>query len=191
MLRRRVTDFMARVSLTLNGRPLTADIDERMLLVELIRDVAGLTGTHAGCWEARCGCCAVLLDGGAVKSCNVLALQADGTSVTTVEGLSQETALPAASDAMALYRRRIDETNLHPLQAAFRDHGAVQCGFCTAGMLIVLLDFLRRNPDPNADEVREAIRGNLCRCTGYQRIVDAALDAAARMRVPQSPPART
>ena len=189
MLRRRVTDFMARVSFTLNGRPLTADIDERMLLVELIRDVAGLTGTHAGCWEARCGCCAVLLDGGAVKSCNVLALQADGTSVTTVEGLSQETALPAASDAMALYRRRIDETNLHPLQAAFRDHGAVQCGFCTAGMLIVLLDFLRRNPDPNADEVREAIRGNLCRCTGYQRIVDAALDAAARMRVPQSPPA--
>ncbi len=173
---------MARVSLTLNGRSLSADVDERTLLVELIRDVAGQTGTHAGCWEARCGCCAVLLDGGAVKSCNVLALQADGASVVTVEGLARESEAKAAGGETTLYRRRLDEANLHPLQAAFRDHGAVQCGFCTPGMLIVLLDFLQRHPEPSAEAVREAIRGNLCRCTGYQRIVDAALDAAARMR---------
>jgi carbon-monoxide dehydrogenase small subunit len=181
---------MTRVTLTLNGRRLSADIDERTLLIELIRDVAGQTGTHAGCWEARCGCCTVLLDGGAVKSCNVLALQADGASVVTVEGLSQE-AEATARDGTALYRRRVDEATLHPLQAAFRDHGAVQCGFCTPGMLIVLLDFLPRQPDPSAAEVREAIRGNLCRCTGYQRIVDAALDAAARMRAAASPPQQT
>jgi carbon-monoxide dehydrogenase small subunit len=172
---------MARVSLTLNGRPLTADVDERTLLVELIRDVAGLTGTHAGCWEARCGCCAVLLDGGAVKSCNVLALQADGASVMTVEGLSGD-AVASAGDGHAVYRRRLDASALPPLQAAFRDRGAVQCGFCTPGMLVVLSDFLARNPDPSADEVREALRGNLCRCTGYQRIVEATLDAAARLR---------
>ncbi|MGD9762392.1 MAG: (2Fe-2S)-binding protein [Candidatus Binatia bacterium] len=180
---------MVRVSLTLNGRPLTADVDERTLLVELIRDVAGQTGTHAGCWEARCGCCAVLLDGGAVKSCNVLAAQADGASIVTIEGLSQQAPAAAASTGGAVYRRRIDEAVLHPLQAAFRDHGAVQCGFCTPGMLIVLLDFLQRTPDPSADEIREAIRGNLCRCTGYQRIVDAALDGAARMRAAQGAPA--
>jgi carbon-monoxide dehydrogenase small subunit len=166
-----------RVSLTINGRPFEADIDERTLLIEVIRDEAGLTGTHAGCWEARCGCCAVLVDGGAVKSCNVLALQVDGAEITTVEGLAEDELKPVNGGGF-LEARQIDLDSLHPLQTAFRNHGAVQCGFCTPGMLMVLLDFLQRTPDPTEADVREAIRGNLCRCTGYQKIVDAALEAA-------------
>jgi aerobic carbon-monoxide dehydrogenase small subunit len=166
-----------RVALTINGKPFEADIDERTLLIELVRDEAGLTGTHAGCWEARCGCCAVLVDGGAVKSCNVLALQVDGAEITTVEGLAEEELKPVNGGGF-LEARQIDLDSLHPLQTAFRNHGAVQCGFCTPGMLMVLLDFLQRNPDPSEADVREAIRGNLCRCTGYQKIVDAALEAA-------------
>jgi aerobic-type carbon monoxide dehydrogenase small subunit (CoxS/CutS family) len=168
---------MERVSVTINGKPFEADIDERTLLIELLRDVAGLTGTHAGCWEARCGCCAVLVDGGAVKSCNVLALQVDGSDILTVEGLASDELKPINGDGF-LEARQIDLESLHPLQTAFRNHGAVQCGFCTPGMLMVLLDFLQRNPDPSPTDVREAIRGNLCRCTGYQKIVDAALEAA-------------
>jgi carbon-monoxide dehydrogenase small subunit len=171
---------MERVSVTINGKPFEAEIDERTLLIELLRDVAGLTGTHAGCWEARCGCCAVLVDGGAVKSCNVLALQVDGAEITTVEGLASEELKPVNGGGF-LEARQIDLDSLHPLQTAFRNQGAVQCGFCTPGMLMVLLDFLQRNPDPSADDVREAIRGNLCRCTGYQKIVDAALEAAPLM----------
>jgi carbon-monoxide dehydrogenase small subunit len=166
-----------RVSVTINGKPFEADIDERTLLIELLRDVAGLTGTHAGCWEARCGCCAVLVDGGAVKSCNVLALQVDGTEISTVEGLASDELKPIDGGGF-LEARQIDLESLHPLQTAFRKHGAVQCGFCTPGMLMVLLDYLQRNPDPSDADVREAIRGNLCRCTGYQKIVDAALEAA-------------
>jgi aerobic carbon-monoxide dehydrogenase small subunit len=176
---------LERVSVTINGRPFDAEVDERTLLVELLRDEAGLTGTHAGCWEARCGCCAVLVNGGAVKSCNVLALQVDGAEITTVESLAQERLVPFSDGAVNggfIEVRTVGVDALHPLQAAFRDHGAVQCGFCTPGMLMVLLDFLDRNPDPSEDEVREAIRGNLCRCTGYQKIVDAALDAAGRLR---------
>jgi aerobic carbon-monoxide dehydrogenase small subunit len=173
-----------RVSVTINGSPFEADIDERTLLIELLRDVAGLTGTHAGCWEARCGCCAVLVDGGAVKSCNVLALQVDGSEILTVEGLANDEMKPlgGGNGGGFVEARQIDLGSLHPLQTAFRNHGAVQCGFCTPGMLMVLLDFLRRNPDPSADDVREAIRGNLCRCTGYQTIVDAALEAAPLIR---------
>jgi aerobic carbon-monoxide dehydrogenase small subunit len=166
-----------RVSVTINGRPFEADIDERTLLIELLRDVAGLTGTHAGCWEARCGCCAVLVDGGAVKSCNVLALQLDGSEIRTVEGLASDVLKPIDGGGF-LEARQIDLESLHPLQTAFRKHGAVQCGFCTPGMLMVLVDFLQRTPDPSDADVREAIRGNLCRCTGYQKIVDAALEAA-------------
>jgi carbon-monoxide dehydrogenase small subunit len=166
-----------RVSVTINGRPFEADIDERTLLIELLRDVAGLTGTHAGCWEARCGCCAVLVDGGAVKSCNVLALQVDGAEIRTVEGLASDEPKPSNGGGF-LEARQIDLESLHPLQTAFRKHGAVQCGFCKPGMLMVLIDFLQRNPDPSDADVREAIRGNLCRCTGYQKIVEAALEAA-------------
>jgi carbon-monoxide dehydrogenase small subunit len=176
---------LQRLSVTINGRPFEAEVDERTLLVELLRDEAGLTGTHAGCWEARCGCCAVLVNGGSVKSCNVLALQVDGAEITTVEGLAEERLVPfgdGAENGGFIEARTIDVDALHPLQAAFRDHGAVQCGFCTPGMLMVLLDLLDGNPDPSEEEVREAIRGNLCRCTGYQKIVDAALDAAGRLR---------
>lgn len=174
---------MERVSVTINGRPFEAEIDERTLLIELLRDVAGLTGTHAGCWEARCGCCAVLVDGGPVKSCNVLALQVDGSDILTVEGLAREELSPIGGNGGGFVEaRQADVAGLHPLQAAFREHGAVQCGFCTPGMLMVLLDFLQRTPNPNAADVREAIRGNLCRCTGYQKIVDAALGAAPHVR---------
>lgn len=174
---------MEQVSVTINGRPFEAEVDERTLLIDLIRDEAGLTGTHAGCWEARCGCCAVLVDGGSVKSCNVLALQVDGAQITTVEGLAREELLPFGNGTgVAVEARGVDVGSLHPLQAAFREHGAVQCGFCTPGMLMVLVDLLDRNPDPSDEEVREAIRGNLCRCTGYQKIVEATLDAARRMR---------
>ena len=168
---------MERVSVTINGRPFEADIDERTLLIELLRDVAGLTGTHAGCWEARCGCCAVLVDGGAVKSCNVLALQVDGSEISTVEGLASDGLKPIDGGSF-LEARQIDLESLHPLQTAFRKHGAVQCGFCTPGMLMVLLDYLQRNPDPSDADVREAIRGNLCRCTGYDGIVKAVLSVA-------------
>jgi aerobic carbon-monoxide dehydrogenase small subunit len=176
---------LQRVSVTINGRPFEAEVDERTLLIEFLRDEADLTGTHAGCWEARCGCCAVLVNGGSVKSCNVLALQVDGAEITTVEGLAEERLVPFGENAGNggfIEARTIDVDALHPLQAAFRDHGAVQCGFCTPGMLMVLIDLLERNPDPTEDDVREAIRGNLCRCTGYQKIVDAALDAAGRLR---------
>ncbi len=172
---------MERVSVTINGNPFEVDIDERTLLIELLRDEAGLTGTHAGCWEARCGCCAVLVDGGAVKSCNVLALQVDGSEILTVEGLAEDELTPVDGGGF-LEAREIDLELLHPLQTAFRKHGAVQCGFCTPGMLMVLLDFLRRHPDPSEADVREAIRGNLCRCTGYQKIVEAALEAAPQVQ---------
>jgi carbon-monoxide dehydrogenase small subunit len=166
--------------MTINGNPVSAEVDERTLLIEYIRDVAGLTGTHAGCWEARCGCCAVRVDDGVVKSCNVLALQVEGREITTVEGLAE----PApAQDAWPPPAATVIEPDaLTPLQAAFRDNGAVQCGFCTPGMLVVLSEFLERNQDPTEPEVREAIRGNLCRCTGYQKIVEATIDAAARLR---------
>jgi carbon-monoxide dehydrogenase small subunit len=172
---------LERVSVTINGKPFEAEVDERTLLIELLRDDAGLQGTRAGCWEARCGCCAVLVDGGSVKSCNVLALQVDGSDIRTVEGLATEELSPMGSDSL-IGAMQVEVGGLHPLQAAFRDHGAVQCGFCTSGMLMVLIDLLERNADPSENEVREAIRGNLCRCTGYQKIVEATLDAAGRLR---------
>jgi carbon-monoxide dehydrogenase small subunit len=174
---------LQRVAVTINGDPFEAEVDERTLLIELLRDEAGLNGTRSGCWEARCGCCAVLVDGGAVKSCNVLALQVDGADITTVEGLAKEELAPLGGPNGSLVgARQVAVAALHPLQAAFRDYGAVQCGFCTSGMLMVLIDLLGRNASPTDAEVREAIRGNLCRCTGYQKIVEATLDAAARMR---------
>ena len=185
---------MRQVSITINGNPVRAEVDERILLLEFIRDVAGLTGTHNGCMEARCGCCSVEVDGDIVKSCNVLALQADGCSVTTVEGLSPQRLRPMehiTTQSLAgmyepLEALGADMESLHPLQTAFHRRHALQCGFCTPGMLMVLKDFLEDNPEPTRDDVRCAIAGNLCRCTGYQHIIDAAMDAAEVMRAPTS-----
>ena len=181
---------MTEVTLTINGREYSQDVDSRMLLIDYIRDVAGLTGTHAGCLEARCGCCAVELDGRTVKSCNLLALQAAGSDVLTVEGLSEQKLTPVehittqslANVYTPLDAIASDAKTLHPLQDAFHTCHALQCGFCTPGMLMVLKNFLEENDSPTRDEVRHAISGNLCRCTGYQHIVDAAMKAAGVLR---------
>ena len=154
---------MSTVKLTVNGRAVSAEVEDRTLLVHLLRDNLNLTGTHVGCDTSQCGACTVHVDGRAVKSCTMLAAQAAGSTVTTIEGIAKG-----------------DE--LHPMQAAFRDNHGLQCGFCTPGMLITLQEFLRDNPDPTEAEVRVAISGNLCRCTGYQNIVASALDAAKRLR---------
>ncbi|GEL23684.1 carbon monoxide dehydrogenase [Pseudonocardia sulfidoxydans NBRC 16205] len=181
---------MQKVCLTVNGREVSAEIDERTLLLEFVRDVAGLTGTHNGCLEARCGCCAIEVDGDVVKSCNVLAVQVDGAEVTTIEGLAPQRLAPVdhitTQSLAGMYRPleavRGTPEDLHPVQSAFHRCHAVQCGFCTPGMVMVLKDYLEENPEPTRDDVRRAIAGNLCRCTGYQHIVDAAMEAAAEMR---------
>ena len=152
---------MAQVSLTVNGVHYTEEVEPRLLLVHLIRDKLGLTGTHVGCDTSNCGACTLHLDGEAVKSCTVLAVQADGSEVTTIEGLGTE-------------------DDLHPLQEAFWNNHGLQCGFCTPGMIMAGADLLTRNPDPDEGEVREALAGNLCRCTGYHNIVKAVLDAASK-----------
>jgi len=147
------------ISVTVNGRVLTRDVEPRQLLVHFLRDVAGLTGTKVGCDTSQCGTCTVLLDGVAVKSCTCLAVQADGAAVTTVEGLA-------------------DGGTLHRLQEAFWNKHGLQCGFCTPGMIMAAHELLRTNPSPTSDEIRHALEGNLCRCTGYQNIVRAVHDAA-------------
>jgi aerobic carbon-monoxide dehydrogenase small subunit len=147
------------VTISVNGRAVQRDVEPRLLLVHFLRDVAGLTGTKVGCDTSQCGACTVLLDGVAVKSCTCLAVQADGASVTTVEGLA-----PAGE--------------LHPLQEAFWNMHGLQCGFCTPGMLLASHDLLRTNPSPNGEQIRHALEGNLCRCTGYQNIVKAVAHAA-------------
>ena len=149
-----------RISLTVNGAPVEAEIEDRLHLGDFLRREAKLTGTHLGCEHGVCGACTVMVDGEAVRSCLMLAVQARGREVTTVEGL-------AAADG-----------TLSPLQEAFREHHALQCGFCTPGMLTSLTAFLRDNKAPTERQVREAISGNICRCTGYQPIVDAALAAS-------------
>jgi carbon-monoxide dehydrogenase small subunit len=149
------------ISLTVNGKDVDASIDERTLLVELLREHLGLTGTHVGCDTTQCGCCVVHLDGRSVKSCTVLAAQADGGKVLTIEGLAEG-------------------DRLHPLQAAFRVHHALQCGFCTPGMIMQGVDILRRHPDPDEATIRREFDGNLCRCTGYQNIVAAIRACAGR-----------
>ena len=154
---------MPLVSLTVNGNPVEAEVEGRTLLVQLLRETLGLTGTHVGCDTSQCGACVVHLDGRSVKSCTLLALQAEGREVATIEGLAQD-------------------GDLHPLQAAFREHHALQCGFCTPGMILSALDLLARNPDPLAEEVRAWLEGNLCRCTGYQNIVAAVLSVASTRR---------
>lgn len=152
------------VRVKVNGKAYEAEAEVRMHLADFIRQELGLTGTHIGCEHGVCGACTILLDGKSARSCLMLAVQADGHEILTIEGIAPS------------------ETELHPLQEAFRDNHGLQCGFCTPGMLTTLLEFLRDNPDPTEMEVREAISGNLCRCTGYQGIVAAALDAAKRLR---------
>jgi carbon-monoxide dehydrogenase small subunit len=151
------------VTISVNGRAIQRDVEPRLLLVHFLRDVAGLTGTKVGCDTSQCGTCTVLLDGVAVKSCTCLAVQADGASVTTVEGLA-----PAGQ--------------LHPLQEAFWDKHGLQCGFCTPGMMLAGHELLRTNPSPNAEQIRHALEGNLCRCTGYQNIVRSVAAAAGAVR---------
>jgi carbon-monoxide dehydrogenase small subunit len=153
------------VRTVVNGRALEAEVEPRRLLADFLREDAHLYGTHLGCEHGVCGACTVLVDGEPVRSCLMLAVQADGHEVTTVEGLTENGA------------------GLHPLQEAFREHHALQCGFCTPGFLITSLHLLREQPDiDDEDEIREALAGNLCRCTGYTNIVDAVRDAAGRLR---------
>ncbi|HTQ26033.1 MAG TPA: (2Fe-2S)-binding protein [Candidatus Binataceae bacterium] len=152
-----------RVTLTVNNQRREDEIEPRMLLVHYLRDVAGLTGTHVGCETSLCGACTVLLDGNAVKSCTVLAAQADGAKVTTVEGLAQD-------------------GKLHPLQEGFWEEHGLQCGYCTPGMIMASVDLLSHNANPSEAEIRHALEGNLCRCTGYQHIIKAVQYAANKMR---------
>ena len=152
-----------RVRLQVNGEEHDLEVEPRLLLVHLLRDKLGLTGTHVGCDTSNCGACTVHLNGQAVKSCTVLAVQADGHGITTIEGLGSE-------------------ANLHPLQQAFWENHGLQCGFCTPGMIMAAADLLARDTDPTDDEIRHAIEGNICRCTGYHNIVVAIRQAAAVMR---------
>jgi carbon-monoxide dehydrogenase small subunit len=151
------------ISVNVNGTHYERAIEPRLLLSDFLRHDLGLTGTHVGCEHGVCGACTVLFDGQPVRSCLMFAVQTDGHEVTTVEGLGTP-------------------QNLHPIQEAFREAHGVQCGFCTPGFLLTLVPFLEENPDPSEQEIREAIAGNLCRCTGYQHIVDAVRLAAAKMR---------
>ena len=150
------------VSITINGRPYQRDVEPRQLLVHFIRDLGGVTGTKVGCDTSQCGSCTVLLDGVAVKSCTCLAVQADGASITTIEGLATN-------------------GTLHPLQESFWNKHGLQCGFCTPGMILASHGLLKNNPNPTDDEIRHGLEGNLCRCTGYQNIVRAVREAASVM----------
>jgi len=151
------------ISITVNGRAVSAALDPRTLLVDFLRNDLHLTGTHVGCDTSQCGACVVHVDGRAVKSCTMLAAQADGAQITTIEGLA-----PAGG--------------LHPIQEAFNVCHGLQCGFCTPGMIMTAVELLQRNPNPTEHEVREGLEGNICRCTGYHNIVKAILHAAAALR---------
>jgi carbon-monoxide dehydrogenase small subunit len=153
-----------RIRCTVNGRLVEADVESRQHLADFLRQDLGLTGTHIGCEHGACGACTVQLDGAPVRSCLMFAAQVNGRSIVTVEGL------------------QFASGEMHPLQQAFWDGHGLQCGFCTAGMLMTLTAFLKEHPSAKEDEIRDAISGNICRCTGYQTIVDAALDAARTMR---------
>jgi carbon-monoxide dehydrogenase small subunit len=151
-----------RVSMTVNGKAVTGDVEERTLLVEFIRNNLRLTGTHVGCDTAQCGACTIHMNGRAVKSCNLLAMQAEGAQLTTIEGV-------AAADG-----------TLHPMQEAFREHHGLQCGFCTPGMIMSAIDLLKVHPKPDEQTIRAELDGNLCRCTGYHNIVKAIKAVAAK-----------
>ncbi|MGH2539689.1 MAG: (2Fe-2S)-binding protein [Actinomycetota bacterium] len=153
---------MTNVSVTVNGQSREADVEPRTLLVYFLRENLGLTGTNVGCDTSTCGSCTVLLDGESVKSCTLLAAQADGHEVTTIEAMA-------------------DGETMHPIQDAFRRNHGLQCGYCTPGMVMAAASYLQENPSPTEEEVREALEGNLCRCTGYQNIVKSILDAAGQM----------
>ena len=152
------------VSLNVNGKAVSADVDPRTLLAQLLREQFHLTGTHIGCDTGQCGACTVHLDGRAVKACNILAAQAQGANVTTIEGISSANG------------------DLHPMQAAFREHHGLQCGFCTPGMIMNAIELVQKHPNPNEDTVRAELDGNLCRCTGYHNIVKAVIAGAAGMK---------
>ncbi|WP_366555898.1 (2Fe-2S)-binding protein [Aquibaculum sediminis] len=154
---------MPSLSMTINGKQVTKDVDPNTLLVQFLRENLSLTGTHVGCDTSQCGACVVHVNGKSVKSCTMLAVQAEGSDVTTIEGLAQD-------------------GELHPMQAAFREHHGLQCGFCTPGMVMSAVDLLQNNPDPSETEIREWLEGNICRCTGYHNIVKAIQAAASEMR---------
>ncbi len=152
-----------KVSITLNGEKVSAEVETRTLLVEMIRDHLGKTGTHVGCDTSQCGACVVHVNGASIKSCTMLAVQAQGSEVLTIEGVARN-------------------GKLHPMQEAFREHHGLQCGFCTPGMIMSALDLVSHNPDPDDHEIREWLEGNLCRCTGYQNIIRAISAGAKAMR---------
>ena len=154
---------MPTVTMTVNGQQVSREVDPRTLLVDFIRNELHLTGTHVGCDTSQCGACVVHVDGTSQKACTMLAMQADGLEVTTIEGLAKN-------------------GELHPMQAAFKEHHGLQCGFCTPGMVMSAVDLVQRNPDPDEHEVREWLEGNICRCTGYHNIVKAIQHAAKEMR---------
>ena len=154
---------MSTISVTVNGRTYKNDVEPRTLLVHYLRDQLNLTGTHVGCDTSQCGACTVLMNGISVKSCTVLAAQADGAEITTIEGLAKG-------------------TQLHPIQEGFWEKHGLQCGFCTPGMIMSAYDLLQNNPNPSEEEIRHGLEGNLCRCTGYHNIVKAVQYAAAKMR---------
>ncbi|HYS76941.1 MAG TPA: (2Fe-2S)-binding protein [Burkholderiales bacterium] len=152
-----------KVSLTVNGKPASAEVEERTLLVNFIRDNLRLTGTHVGCDTAQCGACTIHMDGRAVKSCNMLAMQAEGADIITIEGIAKA------------------DGTLHPMQEAFRQHHGLQCGFCTPGMVMSAIDLVKNFPNPTEEQIREQLDGNLCRCTGYHNIVKAIKAASQTM----------
>lgn len=152
-----------KIALEVNGQAHTSEVEPRLLLVHYLREVLGLTGTHVGCESSMCGACTVHVDGAAVKSCTMFAVQADGSRITTIEGLASN-------------------GTLHPVQQAFWEEHALQCGFCTPGMIMATCELLTRTPRPTEDQIRHGLEGNLCRCTGYQHIVNAVQTAARQMR---------
>ncbi len=153
---------MPTVSMTVNGKSVSGDVEPRTLLVQFLRETLGLTGTHVGCDTSQCGACCVMVNGDSTKSCTMLAVQAEGADVTTIEGLAQN-------------------GTLHPMQEAFRDNHGLQCGFCTPGMVISAIDLLQKNSNPSETEIREWLEGNICRCTGYHNIVKSIQEAATKM----------
>ncbi|WP_025029162.1 (2Fe-2S)-binding protein [Nitratireductor aquibiodomus] len=159
---------MTDVTMTVNGKTVSGTVEGRTLLVQFLRDSLGLTGTHVGCETSQCGACTIHMDGQSVKSCSMLAVQADGASITTIEGLS-------------------DGGELHPVQAAFREHHGLQCGFCTPGMIMAATDMIRRHPEGlDENTVREELEGNICRCTGYHNIVKAIMAASEAVNTASS-----
>jgi carbon-monoxide dehydrogenase small subunit len=154
---------VSSIKLTVNGKQVSAEVEDRTLLVHLLRDHLGLTGTHIGCDTSQCGACTIHMNGQAVKSCNILAMQAEGADILTIEGLAKA------------------DGTLHPMQEAFREHHGLQCGFCTPGMVMSAVDLVKNHPNPSEETIRAELDGNLCRCTGYHNIVKAVKAASAKM----------